>query len=73
MRARGQIYAVKPKIRPGDKAIIKKLYKFITGGLIHLPQVLQRIKNIGKLHCKSLPLAAVTTAMLGWHSGVLLL
>lgn len=51
----------------------KKKKKFITGGLIHLPQVLQGIKNIGKLHCKSLPLAAVMTAMLGWHNGVLFL
>lgn len=68
MGARAQIYAVTPRIEPGDKNE-KEKKKFITGGLIHLPQVLQGIKYIGKLHCKSLPLAAVMTAMLGWHMG----
>lgn len=67
MCARAQIYAVKPKIKTADKA---KIY-MTTRDLIHLPQVLQRIKNISKLHCKLLPLAAVMTAMLGWHNGVL--
>lgn len=69
MRARAQIYAVKPKIKTANNATTTKQIT-TTRGMIHLPKVLQRIKSFSKLHCKALSLAAVKTATLGWHNGV---